>query len=422
MTFRNLIKGAIILSALIVSQSLMNVAYSDDASVLPKGAWRVMVDSQFYLPWDKKFDSDGNVEDLGAEFNVSLNSSVFSVLAPFGLGATLGRSIVSLERDGTTVMFQPAYGLTDRLSIGINIPYYRAKTSVNASIDSSTATLGINPLGPGGLAPCAAVGCASAADVAAGTSPADLDDIQGFLVNLGFKKIQDHLEEGVGDIEVGARYQYFRSENFQAAFTGAVRFPTGFEDDPNNFVDFGLGNGVYALVFQFQQDYLRQSPGLGKSLGFPDPGDFLVNTTFRYDLNLPDEAPVRVCDIRLPTCPAFDPSADRDLGDKVEAEISAKIGLWPRGLILIPLYKFGHMFEDDYSGDKGFDYSIPSKGSDQTEHVYIVSLQYTTIPMFVEKRFPFPLAAAISYRDRFAGDNLLAKNHYIGFNVQLYFK
>jgi hypothetical protein len=422
MTIRNLLQGAIVVSVCFVSQAVLDVAYADDTAVLPKGSWRVMAEPQYYLPWDKKFNMDGDSEPLGTEYNVNLNSQVFPALAPFGPGATLGQSVVSMERTGQVVTTQIAYGLTDRVTVGTNIPYYWAETSVDANLDTSAATLGINPGGPGGLAPCAAVGCSSAVDQAVGTRPAAIDDIQNLLVSLGFEKIQDDSGEGLGDIEVGARYQYFQSENFRAAFTGGVRFPTGFKDDPNNFVDFGLGNGVYAILFQFQQDYLRQSPGVGKRLGFPDPGEFLVNATVRYDLNLPDKAPVRVCDIRLPTCPDFDPSADRNVGDKVEAEISTKIGLWPRGMIFIPLYKYGQKFETHYSGSEGFDYSIPSEGSDQTEQVYILSLQFTTIPMFAEKQFPIPLAAAISYRSRFAGDNLVAENSYIGLNVQVYFK
>jgi hypothetical protein len=423
MMCRMLRQVVLMCSVLFVTQSVMNVVYADDAAVLPKGSWRVMTDAQYYLPWTKQFDQDGNVEALGAPYSVDLNSQVFPALAPFGPGATLGQSVVSLKREGTVITMQIAYGLTDRISVGINIPYYWARTDVNAKINTSSATLGINPLGPGGLAPCAAPGCNSPADVAAGTRPATVQDINNILVSLGFKPLKTYSHEGLGDIEVGGKYQYFNSEHFRAAFTGGVRFPTGFKDDPNNLVDFGEGNGVYALLFQLQQDYLHQSPGIGKRLGFPDPGEYLVNATVRYDLNLPDNTAIRVCSISLPTCPYYDPSAHRDLGDNLEAEISTKIGLWPRGLIIVPMYRYGYKFKTTYSGNvPGADYSLPSVNSSQTQHLYIIARQYSTIPQYVEKKFPVPLVVSVAYRSRFAGENFVGENSSIGLNVQLYFK
>jgi len=395
--------------------TLSGTAYADDASVLPKGTWRFYIENQLYLPIKERFNKDGHAEDVAKDFNVDLNSSVFADLAlveaafflPPGTGS-LGNSVVSFKWDIKQLYLSPAYGLTDRLSVGIIVPYLWQKNAVSANLDASTATLGINPGVPGNIAPLGFPG----------TSPPTTDDIQNLLVTQGFERIETWSEEGLGDIELGGRYQYFNSDPFLLAFTGGVRFPTGKVDDPDNLVDRGFGDGVYALLFRFQQDYIRQRSGITSQLGIPEPGSFLLNTTFRYDLLLPDQETLRVCDVHNPTCPDKD-DVRRNLGDVVEAEVSGSVGLF-KGLFFSPLYKYGHKFKDHYSGDKSLDYGALADETRYNEHILKATLSYSTLPLFLEKRFPVPFIASVTYRDRFAGDNNLFKSRYIGLVLQAY--
>jgi len=59
---------------------------ADDATVLPKGVFTMRLDSQFYFPVEKRFDVDGDTEDLGEDFNANLNSAVFPQLGQVELG------------------------------------------------------------------------------------------------------------------------------------------------------------------------------------------------------------------------------------------------------------------------------------------------------------------------------------------------
>ncbi len=328
---------------------------------------------------------------------------------PAGAG-TLGRSDVSFKWNIQQVIFQPSYGVTDELSVGMNIPYYWMRNAVNAKLDSSTATLGINPFVPGGIAP---IGFA-------GTPTPTAEDIQDLLVSQGFKRVETWSYNGVGDIEAGFKYRYFTNDNWRFAFTGGARFPTGRVDDPDNLVDRGFGSGAYALLFRLQQDFVLQPDGVTKSLGFPDPGSLLVNATFSYDLFLPDRQKLRICDVHNPICP-FKENVKRNLGDIVRADVSLSYGFWLPGLFLSPQYQFGHSFKDHYSGDRGLDYGALEEETDWIEHVFVVGLTYTTLPLVLENKFPIPLTATVSYRDRFAGDNNVFVSKFIGFNLQVYF-
>ena len=61
-------------------------------------------------------------------------------------------------------------------------------------------------------------------------------------------------------------------------------------------------------------------------------------------------------------------SVDRNLGDKIELEFSAKYQFID-GLSAQVLYKYGYKFEDKISGNQGFNYESLEDETDYTEHI-----------------------------------------------------
>src|SRR5439155_18036371 len=53
---------------------------ADDATVLPHGVLRLSADARFSLPITRRFTPGGGTEDLAADFNRDLNSTIFSDL------------------------------------------------------------------------------------------------------------------------------------------------------------------------------------------------------------------------------------------------------------------------------------------------------------------------------------------------------
>jgi len=207
----------------------VHVTVADDAMVLPHGVVHVSVDARFSLPITERFTPSGGTEDLATDFNRDLNSTVFRDLrlveAAFRLptgSATFGRSVVDFERHIQVYTVQAAYGLTDRLSLGVRVPYWTQDNQVQAALDSRTATVGFNPAVPGGIAPLGVPG----------TRPPTTEDVQAFLERLGFQRVQDWSDASFGDSFGGLKYQYYQSAHWRLAATGRVRFPTGRWDDP----------------------------------------------------------------------------------------------------------------------------------------------------------------------------------------------
>jgi len=381
---------------------------ADDATVLPKGVFNTTLDAQFYFPIKERFDPDGNEEDLAQDLNGTLDSSVFpdlaAVEAGFGLppgSANVGDTEVEFELHVQEYDFYFYYGLFPKLTIGAKVPIFKARNSVDTALNTSNATVGSNPGVPGGFAPLAFPG----------TTPLTENDIQNLLVSeYGFKKVKDWDDTGFGDIEIGARYQYFSNETWRLAATGALRIPTGQEDDPDDLADFAFGTGAYAALLYLHNDFL----------GLSDYG-LEFNASFKYEYFFPDHPEVRVPDdVNQPIVPAENKErVDRKLGDLIKVDLEARYEImegWSASLF----YRYSKNFEDDIDGDRGLAYDQLEEESDEMEQQYRIGIAYSTLPLYAQKKFPIPMAGKIYYRNRFDGENVL-KSEYIGVILSIYF-
>lgn len=397
---------------------LANLAYADNAEVLPKGVSRASIESKFYFPITERFNPHGGVEDVAVDANTALNSRVFPSLgqleAFFRLppgSATLGNSVVSFAYDLVHSEFLYQYGVTDRFTVGVLIPYLWITNHVDARLDTATATVGKSPrlgrLVPLGTTPDAV--------------PLTTDDVQQILgsgldingdgrvdvAGFGYKRVQSWSDHGLGDIDAGFRYQYLKTDNWRLAVTDGVRFPTGQVDDPDSLVDLAFGKGAYGLFFHFNQDYL----GLDH---------VLLNATFRYLLVLPDRKVRRIPTSVNQPVTATKVKVDRDLGDEFEFEGSVTYELL-KGLSVSALYQFGFKLKDAVSGPPGLSFKALEDETDWTSHIVIGGVSYTTLPLYRERKFPWPLTASLLYRNRFAGSNNVLKSHYLSLMVAVFF-
>jgi hypothetical protein len=409
-----------------LSLGFIGSSYADDAEVLPKGVWTVSVENKYYLPIKERFTHSGGVEDVATDYNADLNSAIFPELGaieegfmlPPGSGS-LGNTVVSLKYKFNILDNIIAYGITDKLTIGVKIPYRWSRTDVNAKLDASTATLGKNPYFG---TPGDPFGGAPFVPLTYGGIPLTTDDIQnllggGLIINgqlavpgYGFKRFASWSDSSFEDIQAGLKYQYLKTAEWRLAFTAGVRFPTGKKDDPDNLVDFASGSGAWGLLFRSHNDYT----GI-KNLVF--------DATLRYDHIFPVSQTMRLTDIHHPLT-RNEGVVENQLGDVVEVETSATYEFL-KGTSLCLLYKYGHEFKSNVSGKSlaltAAEVSALEEQTDYDEHVFVATLSYTTLPLYMEKKFSFPITAFLSYRNRFAGTNNEFKSQYVSLGVQVYF-
>ena len=62
-------------------------------------------------------------------------------------------------------------------------------------------------------------------------------------------------KSGIGDIEIGAKYRYYKLDRWSSALRFGVRFPTGRLDDPDDARDITLGSGYTRIRISNLTDY-----------------------------------------------------------------------------------------------------------------------------------------------------------------------
>ena len=394
--------------AIAILLATTDIATADDATVLPKNVFSLRLDSQFYFPIKKQFNNTGDTEDIAEDLNTRLDSSVFPSLslveAGFGLppgSASLGDTDVEYKYKIQIFDFYLYYGLTDRLTIGGKFPYWNFKNEVDTGLDTTNATVGLNPGVPGGIAPLAFPG----------TTPATEDDIQNLLGSeYGYKKVEDWNRHGFSDLELGYRYQYYKSDNWRLAFTNTVSVPTGKTNDPDSLVDYPFGTGAWGLIVYANNDYL----GLKKyGLEF--------DATFRYLYYFPDTEYTRVpTSVDQPIAPPENKErVDRKIGDVFRVDLEGRYE-FIEGWTFSLFYRYLQKARNQISGDRGLDYDALQKETNEKEQQYRVGIAYSTIPLYQKKEFSVPMSVKLYYRKRFAAENLL-KSQYIGVDAVIYF-
>ena len=210
-------------------------------------------------------------------------------------------------------------------------------------------------------------------------------------------------------MELAAKYQFMKTDQWRLAFSGAARLPTGEADDPDDPVDIPFGDGQVDLLFRFHGDYTGIK-------------NLLLNVGLGYDLQLPDKEETRV-----PTNvnealvdPQNKEKVDRDLGDVLILEIMGNYSFTKQisgGL----KYQYLSKSKDDIKGDKGLEYSSLEEETDFTAHQAAITLGYSTVQLYLEKKASVPFSVNLTYRDRFDGTNNAYKSRYISSSLEFYF-
>jgi hypothetical protein len=409
------VKGIFLgMTGLLVLMLTPLVCHGDSAEVLPKGIFSFDTAYYHYFDIKERYNPEGKAEDLAVDYNKELNSNVFPALAPLnpfvGGNATLGRSVVDFTLVVRKLEFSLYYGLTDKITVGVLAPYSFLKNKVDASLDSSTANVGKNPY-LNSLAPL----------YVPGTQPLNTNDIQNLLGNgldingdgkidiagFGYKQVKTWSGNGFEDIELLGRYQFYNKGDWRLAFTGGVRLPTGQVDDPDNLTDFQFGDGQTDILLRFNADFL----GIKR---------LVLNGTIRYDIQLPDRQEKRVPDAVDKPITANKEDVKRNLGDIIQLEFMGRYD-FTQGLSGGLKYLYVKKFKDHVDGNQGFNYSsLEDETNTESQNIYVF-LGYSTLPIYIEKKFPVPLGLKLEYRNRFAGKNNALKSQYIAFTAGVFF-
>jgi hypothetical protein len=83
--------------------------------------------------------------------------------------------------------------------------------------------------------------------------------------------------------------------------------------------------------------------------------------------------------------------------------------------MLTPRYTYTHKFQDQFRGDRGFNYGQLKTETAGDVHTLDLRLAYSTALLVAAQRFPVPLSVSVRYVDRLAGNNNRSQTQYLGF-------
>lgn len=400
----------------------------ETASVLPKGFFRARSVTVMGLPIDTSFNDNGDrvslMEKLNKTIPASTQANANPQLKPLydslnqveaGLGDKLFQTDIiaagSLSFQKYTTALE--YGIRDNLTLGLIVPVVHVglnpKTSIAVTTQSQAIIDKLEAAGGGGIYQPIIDGIKQFE----ASKPTAATYEKALFTDLGYSLPGPVSVTGLGDIELGAKWQMLKQDRFMLSFIGGFRFPTSTHiADPTNILDRPTGDKQYDVGAQTIANY--------------EPiANTLFGTSLKYTWQLADSR-------RLPV-PSFNQMGltnltkednwdivHRDLGDLFDAELSVTQYFKNRSLYGYGLYGYGFKGTDSMSGSKNLNYAALTTDSQQISHKYEFGMGYSTIPAFRAKKFAIPMEVKVAFNGTLKGKNV-SDASYTRFDVYLFF-
>ena len=282
----------------------------------------------------------------------------------------------------STSPFVPITGTVADLAIRTRLAFFAAQFA-------GLAPLGIPALpGTGPLAAQSQLGVNDAQRIL--TDPA---------FNTGFGPLQTIEKTALGDIEVGAKYQFFNSLgdeerynppsglHYRGAFSTVLRIGTGKTDSPDELIDIGTGNGQSDIELRSHNDFILNRY-------------FWTSVIARYNIQLADHEVMRVTPVNRPLAALYRrQEVERDLGNIFELEVSPRF-IFNDYLAISGQYLYRNKAEDSYKGsfdvqnslgqDITLDAAILNEETKQVEHRVYGGITFSTLAAFQKGKVKIP--------------------------------
>lgn len=283
-----------------------------------------------------------------------------------------------------------AWGLTNRTTVFGIFPYYNAKVNLDIK-----RTRGNNYKAVADR--LAAQGDNTAAQILAQVAPSlpDINEgvVQSIVVNyLGYQPLGSWQGEGFADVELGVLHRLTDWTYSGLAISGGVVLPTGREDDPDNLVDFGFGDGQTDLFLEF-----------GGGVTIPDTSwgfDSWARFTYQFEHD-------RV--MRIPSSPDYPYGSEsavfrESLGNIYDwtSQISYQATRW---LGFSSRYMYTYQEAASYESEYTLANEIKAIDTERTAQTVRGTMHFSTVPLYKSGDFFLPFDCNLSAQTIISGMN-----------------
>lgn len=287
------------------------------------------------------------------------------------------------------------YGITDRLSLGVLVPWIRRDVAFDFSADvqnnaaAIAKQVGNNPQLQDGLDQLA-------------NYPLNEDTfMESVFLNRGYQSPRSTSFEGWGDMELEARYTYLVSSRWSLGLRGGLILPTGSHDmDITNPLDLGLSESVWAARLSHLSEYYFVPDRVSWATRLGYKHRFAKKQTRAYALS---------ADELLPDL--TDPNQIETVTKTIGSEFSASSGFqWSvfRGYInLMASYFYSQKATDKIEAARGLDYARETAGTNAMQHGIEAAVEISTLKAFQRDDFMIPSKFMVSYVHPVGGRNTI---------------
>ncbi len=349
------------------------------------------------------FNDQGKFESLDQSF--TLDTSVVSEIDEFKSTIhdinqvapeaykklSIGEFKLGAKADINADAFALGIGITDKLSVYGFIPYMRANVAMDLK---KTKENTYQEVGTNLRSNIDCPECQSIAQIVSDELPdVTEENFQSIITDeLGYKPLGDWQGKGFGDAELGIIYNFYRTDTGGLAATLGGVAPTGRVDNPDILQDLSFGDGQWDVFAE-----------LGGAKSFFD-GFLTLNAFSRFTYQIQSEKKLRVPFAQGLNISDSSGMFTEKLGNMISATTYSEFRVLPY-LYINPGFAFEKRFSSSYESSFGNANDFLAANTDLEKFSYKVQLEFTTITLYKNKKFPLPGKLIFGYQNVFKGTN-----------------
>ncbi|CAM9920013.1 unnamed protein product, partial [Chrysoparadoxa australica] len=283
-----------------------------------------------------------------------------------------------------------AFGLTNRTTLYGVFPYYDARVDLDIKRTKQNNYLQV-------AKSLEAQGDSTGAQILSQVAPSlpDINEgvVQSLIVNyLGYQPLGSWRGEGLADIELGFLTRLTDWTYSGLALSAGVVLPTGREDDPDNLVDFGFGDGQTDVFLEF-----------GGGFTIPDTRwsfDSWGRFTYQFEHNR---------EMRIPESRDYPYGSEsaifqEKLGNMYDLSARSTYQAF-RWLGISGQYSYQYVGEAEYNSPYTEANEIKAIDTERSSHSVRGTLHFSTVPLYKSGDFFLPFDTNLSVQTITGGMN-----------------
>lgn len=280
------------------------------------------------------------------------------------------------------------YGVTDRLSVGLMVPYVQTRVRVNYGLYGGNAEDIFQALGVAGMNSTLDQGINLVRSL-------DIDTLQSELAKRGYDPFENYDGSGLGDVVLGGRYNAVNARTRSGEWISSVQFggtvPSGKLKQPRQITAVDRGQGAWDAG---AAHILNWTPSLAPAL--------MLSSGQHYTYRFKSSRAMRVRNGPDDFAPdaSTEENVDVWLGDKYWGNLGAQYKFTTRtGFEITPSlsYEWYAKKRNRYQGGRDKDYSYMAENTDAYSETLQAGVSFGAIPAYFQKQVPAPFELSLNY-------------------------